>query len=268
MPQEASAKPKFPSMSDAEPFKQTKSWEQVVEEGKESNVESVAKNDEEGDVDGTNGPSRRDTRIPSVIFLLHSGQPLSYLSSLISAEEFQSSPATYSARETQGVDHPSQHPASSCTSESSGLPAGSQRITFHSGSYPNPGPPPKNRWSPATGLGDFLRSAARAGSFTVCINDRRICVRVPSFSSRTRFLRGTLHRKTIEIEHLAKIKAECDLVAKKSSQRIAVSGAGVLAVWWLTVGYLTFRKAIFLCKDNTDFDLRQTPNSAGTPWNL
>ena len=196
--QEASASSKGPSTSDAEPQKQGKSWEQDVEDGKESDADLAAKIEKENNGDQSGAPSRRVLRTPSVIFLLHSGQPLSYLSSLISAEGFHPSPSPVS-----GEPHDAQHSGAAHASESSGIPAGSPRIPFHSGSHPNPGPPPKNRWSPATGLGDFLRSAARAGSFTICINDRRICVRVPSFSSRTRFLRGSLHRKTLEIERLA-----------------------------------------------------------------
>ena len=72
-----------------------------------------------------------DAKAPahSVVFLLHSGQPLSYISSLIEAE---------------GPGFGSQ----------SSVPP--QQITFHSRSTDS------KRWSPATSIGDFLQDAARA----------------------------------------------------------------------------------------------------------
>lgn len=224
--------------SESNSSKQARTWEQEVEDGNDSDSE-LAESNNESNGDGTIDSHDANDPAHSVIFLLHSGQPLSYLASLISAEGFDTSPLSSSCTGTQQLLEP--RPVSKMySSESSGVPVGPPRVTFHSGSYPYDGPPPRKRWSPATGLGDFLRSAARAGSFTICISDRRICVRVPSFASRTRFLRAELYRKTLEIQRLAKVKGECDHIGRRSAQRVAVSGAGVLGVWWLSVGYLTF----------------------------
>lgn len=40
---------------------------------------------------------------------------------------------------------------------------------------------------------------------------------------------------------MSRVKAMCDKEAKVKTQRVALGGAGVLGVWWVTVGYLTFR---------------------------
>lgn len=217
-----------------------RTWEQEVEDGNESCPEMMAKEDQErngeGQIDSTssNGPAH------SVVFLLHSGQPLSYLASLISAEGFATSlnsPSGIKSRQNQQNELRSQELSSDCYSPYS-RPI---HITFHSDAYPFPGPSPRERWSPATSLGSFLRTAARNGSFTICIGDRRVCVYVPSFSSRTVFLRTALSQRTREIVRLTKVKDECDHVARKSTHRVAVSGAAMLGSWWIAVGYLTFR---------------------------
>lgn len=182
-----------------------------------------------------------------VVFLLHSSQPLSYIESLIRAEPFRISSSSDKNENTntngaRGMDVP---------------------ITFHS--KLNDG----KRWSPSTGIGDFLRDAARKGSFIIRIGHRSnspsgpsqrphkedtpsrcIYVNVPSFEARTRFLRRELFAVTDEIEQASAIKAECDGEAKVKTQRVAGAGAGVLGVWWVTVGYLTFRECstlFFIC---------------------
>ena len=115
-------------------------------------------------------------------------------------------------------------------------PMASSSISFHIL------PDSEKHWSQATGIGDFLREAARVGKFTIRIGDRQIVVHVPSFEDRTRFLRASLHAKTRQIEKLEIVKKECDRLARAETQRVAFAGAGVLGVWWVAVGYLTFRK--------------------------
>lgn len=197
------------------PSSKDSSWEEEVERGREafdSNGNRAGKGSEN---------DSKPSQVQSVIFLLHSGQPLSYIANLIHAESPEFSPA----RE----DH---KPSKSF---------GDHTITFHTGSVPS-----RKRWSPATGIGDFLREAARVGNFTISIGSRNVHVNVPSFEERTRFLRANLHEKTRRIEALTLLKDECDEIARKRTHKIAFAGAGVMASWWLTVGFLTFRETFLL----------------------
>lgn len=164
-----------------------------------------------------------DAKAPakSVVFLLHSGQPLSYIASLIQAER----PGLSAA----------DSPDSKHKSLSQGTETFDPTITFHTRVGDG------KRWSSATGIGDFLRDAARIGSFVVKVGkDREIRVSVPSFEDRTRFLRGSLYNKTSQIGRMAKLKAECDTLAHHGTRRFAVAGAGILGIWWVFVTYATF----------------------------
>ncbi|PWN90498.1 hypothetical protein FA10DRAFT_260324 [Acaromyces ingoldii] len=163
--------------------------------------------------------SEFDARAPahSVVFLLHSGQPLSYVASLIEAE-----------------------------GPGFGDEVVAKDISFHSRRYDS------KRWSPATSIGDFLRDAARIGSFVIRLNPkgtssspsdiepRNIFVSVPSFEDRTRYLRSTLYAKTYEIERMVKLKGECDALARVGTRRFAFGGAAILGAWWIAVAYGTF----------------------------
>ncbi len=169
----------------------------------------------------------------SVVFLLHSGQPLSYISSLIRAEDPEGLP------EDDDLTH--DRKAKRKHSED---PTGYPPITFHLINDDG------KRWSPSTGFGDFIREAARVSSFLVRIGGRSIIVNVPSFEDRTHFLRTSLHAKTSEIEHLARTKDACDKEAREVTHRLALGGAGMLGVWWATVGFLTFREQRVLQCDN------------------
>lgn len=89
-------------------------------------------------------------------------------------------------------------------------------------------------------MGDFLRDAARIGSFVIKIGSREVRVTVPSFEDRTRFLRSSLYSKMRTIEKMAKLKAECDKLAAHGTRRFAYGGAGILIFWWCSVAYGTF----------------------------
>lgn len=193
------------------------SWEQQVESGNKP-----VPRDRRSDSEGTEYKGSND-EVHSVVFLLHPGQPLSYIANLIRTE--------YPELESEVAD---SHKKSGNEADPTGAPP----IIFHTCSHED------KRWSPATSIGDFLREAARAGSFTIRLGKRLVTVKVPSFEDRTRFLRASLHVKTAKIERLAKVKAECDRLGKQSTRRVAFAGAGVLGVWWVTVGVLTFRECI------------------------
>lgn len=101
------------------------------------------------------------------------------------------------------------------------------------------------RWSQATEVGDFIRDAARAREFIVTIEGApaglgQIRVTVPSFNERTYFLRLRLRKLSRRIQGIAEIKHECDKLAHRGAQRVAMGGFGILAVWWYLVYKLTF----------------------------
>lgn len=98
------------------------------------------------------------------------------------------------------------------------------------------------RWSSSTEIGDFIRDAARAKQFEIEIEGLRepIKIGVPSFNDRTFYLRTRLRKTAREIKSMAKIKLECDTLAHKGGQRIAMGGFGIMVGWWYLVYRLTF----------------------------
>ena len=68
----------------------------------------------------------------------------------------------------------------------------------------------------------------------------QIRITVPSFDERTYYLRMRLRRISDRIAKVAEIKHECDKLAHRGGQRVALAGFGVLASWWLLVYKLTF----------------------------
>ncbi|KAJ1028811.1 hypothetical protein NDA16_001976 [Ustilago loliicola] len=203
----------------------------------------------------------------SVVFLLHSAQPLSYVASLIRAEGPSPEPSQYQLDEEQqakassGDKHDKKDKVSipvgprssperkdkriNLTQEQLEMremllrqgfvdPLGDPPISFHTRAADG------KRWSPATGIGDFLRDAARIGSFVIRIGERNVYVTVPSFEDRTRFLRASLYAKTEQIEQLVKLKAECDRIAHMGTKRLSFAGVAILSAWWGSVAFLTF----------------------------
>ncbi|KZT08197.1 uncharacterized protein LAESUDRAFT_697734 [Laetiporus sulphureus 93-53] len=152
---------------------------------------------------------------PPTIFLLHPSQPLSHVARLILA---------------------SLAPARPSVSFRSRTPNGS---TFS--------------WAGSTDVGHFIRDAARASEFEICIGEdatgavpdgqnvqARISVEVPSFESRTRFLRRRLVVVQEELSKMEALKHQCDIEARRGARRMAMGGLGALVVYWGTVARLTF----------------------------
>ena len=101
------------------------------------------------------------------------------------------------------------------------------------------------RWSSSTEIGDFIRDAARGKEFAVEIEGssaptQEIMVGVPSFNDRTHYLRVRLRKTSRNLMDYAKIKKECDQIAHKSAQRLAMAGFGILMSWWGAIYYFTF----------------------------
>lgn len=99
------------------------------------------------------------------------------------------------------------------------------------------------RWSSSTEIGDFIRDAARGSEFAVEIEgaSKEIRVGVPSFNDRTHYLRVRLRKTSRKLADLASVKKECDHLAHKSAQRLAMGGFGVLSTWWAAIYYFTFQ---------------------------
>lgn len=100
------------------------------------------------------------------------------------------------------------------------------------------GPKPKKdvkfvRWSSSTEIGDFIRDAARGKEFAVEIEgaSKEIRVGVPSFNDRTHYLRVRLRKTAGKLATMASLKKECDDMAHRSAQRLAMGGFGLLASW-------------------------------------
>ena len=89
------------------------------------------------------------------------------------------------------------------------------------------------RWSSSTEIGDFIRDAARGKEFAVEIEgaSKEIRVGVPSFNDRTHYLRVRLRKTSRKLANMASIKNECDKLAHRSAQRLAMGGFGILVGW-------------------------------------
>jgi hypothetical protein len=99
------------------------------------------------------------------------------------------------------------------------------------------------RWSSSTEIGDFIRDAARGKEFAVEIEgaSKEIRVGVPSFNDRTHYLRVRFRKTNKKLARYATIKKECDEIAHRSAQRIAMGGFGVLVTWWAAIYHFTFQ---------------------------
>ncbi|KAF8856718.1 hypothetical protein BDZ45DRAFT_727278 [Acephala macrosclerotiorum] len=99
------------------------------------------------------------------------------------------------------------------------------------------------RWSSSTEIGDFIRDAARGKEFAVEIEgaSKEIRVGVPSFNDRTHYLRVRLRKTSRKLADLASVKKECDGLAHRSAQRLAMGGFAVLVSWWGAIYHFTFQ---------------------------
>ncbi|KAJ7704579.1 hypothetical protein B0H17DRAFT_1039985 [Mycena rosella] len=154
-------------------------------------------------------------RTPPTVILLHPSQPLSHVSRLILASLAPATP----------------------------------NISFRSASSSGQ----QFQWSDSTDVGDFIRDAARAAKFSICIgydptpstnsgekSEVMLSVEVPTVADRTRFLRRRLEYVETQLSGMEVLKRECDREAHRGARRMASAGFGVLAVYWGTVARLTF----------------------------
>ena len=204
--------------------------------------------------------------IEPLVLLVHPQQPLSYLERLIQSEipsikndrgedkipyvQFRAQNFNEDAikprakHEKKDVTEEDMHEdaAEGGHGDSALKPASSHEANAPSPDDESPPSRPFVRWSPSTDVGDFIRDAARGAEFAVQVegSTEPIIVGVPSFNDRTHFLRQRLRKTSKKIADLAKIKRECDLLAHRGAQRVAVGGAGLLVGYWYIVYRLTF----------------------------
>ncbi|KAJ2919743.1 hypothetical protein MD484_g634, partial [Candolleomyces efflorescens] len=187
----------------------------------------------------TGSESHADSKVPPTVILLHPSQPLSHVSRLIQA---------------------SLNPA---------LPIVSFRSVSSKGQA--------FQWSDSTDIGDFIRDAARSAQFSICLtyeptqhlkdtvlkhdsgklietkadggtevasqerhSETIIEVTVPTFADRTRYLRRRLKAIEAQLANMEGLKRQCDHEAHRGARRMAVTGFGMLVVYWGGVARLTF----------------------------
>ncbi|KAG9119212.1 hypothetical protein FRC07_005855 [Ceratobasidium sp. 392] len=163
-----------------------------------------------------------DKSKPLTVFLLHPSQPLSHVSRLLQA----SLPPDTSLNTSIAFQSIPRSPSSKVA-----------------------------QWSDSTDIGDFVKEAAQDREFAITVSspksesgpksngeksETQIRILVPSFRSRTRFLRHRLRNISSELSKLEKIKRECDHIAHRSARRLALGGFALLLVYFGGVARLTF----------------------------
>ncbi|KAJ5923484.1 hypothetical protein N7454_008729 [Penicillium verhagenii] len=226
------------------------------------------------DMKGKDNNAHNDPGTEPIAILVHPQQPLSYLEKLIQAEippitakDETLRPPTISFIALQHEDNairPKKHISDETdsvrdveTEHPTGTSPTNRRQPHEEDDFiyarktdssldPLNGRPHRFvRWSQATEVGDFIRDAARTREFIVSIEGvpsgkGQIRVTVPSFNERTYFLRMRMRKLSRRIQKIAEIKHECDELAQRGAQRVAIGGFGILSVWWYSVYKLTF----------------------------
>ncbi|ORY21895.1 hypothetical protein BCR39DRAFT_488112 [Naematelia encephala] len=104
-------------------------------------------------------------------------------------------------------------------------------------------------WSTSTDLSDFIKQACSNERFKIIISpdpdqvpeDGLILeVKIPSFASRTTYLRKRLLILTKDLDRMTKQKKQIDLTAHKGAQRLAIFALSVGAAYWVAVIRWTF----------------------------
>ncbi|RFU77692.1 siderophore biosynthesis [Trichoderma arundinaceum] len=193
----------------------------------------------ESENEGHKGNRRR---LEPLALLVHPQQPLSYLERLIQAEI---PPLEVRGREKL-PEITFRAEAEHQESQGKSGDHGKSNVASYSG-LGREGPTKDKeanwvRWSGSTEVGDFIRDAARGREFAINIEgySQELRVAVPSFKDRTYYMRLQLRRMSRDIDRMAKIKSECDLLAHKGAHRLAQGGFVALASWWGVVYYVTF----------------------------
>lgn len=193
--------------------------------------------------------SQNDTIQPLAI-LVHPQQPLSYVERLVQAElppvledGKEKIPNVYfRAEDTDEGDQKPTSRSEARTRDSKHTHVASYSGLGHEGPERSREEKKWVRWSSSTEMGDFIRDAARGREFAIEVEGYNIEMRVtvPSFNDRTFYMRQRLRKMSREINELASIKRECDLLAHKGANFLAKGGFGILGGWWMIVYYVSF----------------------------
>ncbi|KAM7196863.1 Protein of unknown function, DUF607 domain containing protein [Naviculisporaceae sp. PSN 640] len=190
--------------------------------------------------------------IQPLALLVHPQQPLSYVERLIQAElppviedGKEKIPNVYFRAED--TEHEDSTRSGAKKKDQQEDPANLKHVASYSG-LGHKGPERSSsdkkwvRWSSSTEMGDFIRDAARGREFAIEVEGYNFEMRVgvPSFGDRTYYMRVRLRKMSRELDALAKLKKECDLLAHRGAHRIAKAGFAALAGWWGVVYYVTF----------------------------
>ncbi|KAK1760257.1 hypothetical protein QBC47DRAFT_334246 [Echria macrotheca] len=211
---------------------------------------SVEKDKDNNSPDYGRSISSNDT-IQPLALLIHPQQPLSYVERLIQAElppviedGKEKIPNVYFRAEDTEHARPTSRSEAKEKSQADDDPT---HVASYSG-LGHEGPKRKGsdknwvRWSSSTEVGDFIRDAARGREFAVEVEGYGLEMRVsvPSFNDRTYYMRMRLRKMGREIDQLADIKRECDLLAHRGAHRLAKGGFALLSGWWGMVYYFSF----------------------------
>ncbi|OXG24573.1 hypothetical protein C366_00102 [Cryptococcus neoformans Tu401-1] len=210
-------------------------------------------------------PGQAPTPRPTA-FLLHPSQPLSHLSRLISGSlppPYAHSDISYLALTGSESDvdthlrnaEKSSDNSSTDVDDYAGRDEGGPLLTERKGEG---GRWQEVAWSQSTDLSDFIKQSCLNEKFKIVISPERdrdgaqlkgketelrelvLQVIIPSFASRTHYIRKRLLSLTKDLDTLNKEKRRIDYAAHKGAQRLAVMALGGGVVYWGTVIRFTF----------------------------
>ncbi|WVO16424.1 hypothetical protein L204_104100 [Cryptococcus depauperatus] len=198
-------------------------------------------------------------------FLLHPSQPLSHLSRLIAGSlpsPFSHSSITYLALTGTEKDVSPQLRNPENPPQDSGDWADRDEGGPYLRERKGDGRWQEVTWSQSTDLSDFIKQSCLNEKFKIVItppkstgsskslerSDRlelepdeiTLEVIIPSFASRTHYIRKRLLTLTRDLDRLTRQKKEIDLAAHKGAQRLAVMALGGGVLYWGTVIRFTF----------------------------
>ncbi|WVQ99190.1 hypothetical protein IAU59_006322 [Kwoniella sp. CBS 9459] len=193
-------------------------------------------------------------------FLLHPSQPLSHLSRLIVGSlppEYRESEITYLSLTGQADDLDShlRNAEEQDQADTSGRQEGGPYLQERS---EEDGRWQEVSWSQSTDLSDFIKQSCLNERFKIVISPTSEDVRaalkkdgneggdmvmeviIPSFASRTHYIRRRLVTLTRELDKMTKQKKSIDYKAHKGAQRLAVAALGGGVAYWVAVIRWTF----------------------------
>ncbi|KAK4684650.1 hypothetical protein P7C73_g5521, partial [Tremellales sp. Uapishka_1] len=190
-------------------------------------------------------PLPTSTTVQPTAFLLHPSQPLSHLSRLISGSlpiDKRDVDITYLALtgDKSDLDNHLRH------AESEKAQHNDEGGPLLQGREEEKGRFQRVAWSQSTDLSDFIKQSCLDEKFTIVIQRRgeddktELEVLIPTFTSRTVYLRKRLLELTRDLNAMTKQKKEIDLTAHKGAQKLLIAGLGVGVVYWAGVIRMTF----------------------------